>query len=350
MSQASMRVLQVGAGSMGTRRLRGLSKRQDVVLGAFDSREDRRVKVRDTFDVPTFATIDEAMRWQPDVLVISTPPDQHASYVELALEVGLHHFSEANLWTYDYQTVQRVSQEKGLASLPSCSLHFLPIVKEIKRICKEELGDLQAYQMALSTYLPGWHPDEGPEFYARQRHTSAGREMVPFELLWLNDTFGLPASVCGSVLSSDALGDEQEATWSLNINLENGGVGQLVVMHACPQDQRSGCAFGTNGWITFDIFSGKIQRCYGPDGINDERIIGGQIEMIEQAYDEEINTFMDAVFGRAQWPHSYYHSSMATATLAAVEQSALAGRRIEVQAEVQPEHLPDITPSSLACT
>ena len=329
-----LRLLQIGAGAMGTRRLRDLTTRDDVEVRLFDQRQDRRQRAAERFGVDTFATLDDGLGWTPAALIISTPPDAHDPFIEIALERGIHHFCEENIWTYDHRVVDRISVERGLVSAPSCSFHFLPVVRELERVIRHELGGLHAYQMLLSTYMPNWHPDDGPDFYARQRSTAAAREMVPFELVWLNWVFGAPTHVLGSVKTSGRLGNASEDTWSLQMDVD-GGVGQLVVGHASPTDHRSGMAIGTNGRVAFDVFAGTITRELPELGITDTRYIGSQAADLESAYATEIATFVETVHG-AVWPHDYLASSVATGTLAAAEASAAAGRRVAVDPDVQP--------------
>ena len=344
MPPSTTRVLQIGAGSMGTRRMRDLSQRNDVCMALFDTRADRLEVAAKKFDVTVFDSLDTALKWKPDTLIISTPPDHHDEYVKLALDLGLHHFCEENIWTYDYRKVEEASKAKGLTSLPSCSFHFLPVVRELKRIVSEELGGLHGYQMALSTYMPGWHPDEGPEFYARQRHTAAAREMVPFELVWLNHVFGPPARVCGSLARNGRLEVDSQDTWCLHMDLATGGHGQLLVVHASPTDRRAGVAFGDNGWIAFDLFTGHIQRHLKMIGIEDTLDAGGQTGCMEAAYRKEINTFIDVVRGNNRWPHAYLQSGLATGALAAAERAAASGVVQPVDPDQQPDPIPPSRP------
>jgi len=339
MSFDKMRVLQIGTGSMGTRRLRTLSKRHDVSLAVFDRRADRREKAVKSFSIPIFEDIQSALSWKPEAIVISTPPDNHDEYIELALQNGLHHFCEENIWTYDFQKVEEISKEKHLVSVVSCSFHFLPLIKELKKLLRNELGDLHAYQMLLSTYMPTWHPEEGIEFYARHRHTAAAREMVPFELVYLNDVFAPPAKVAGSVGYRGKLDNKSEDTWSLQMELINGAYGQLTVLQGSPSLARKGSCLGTNGRIDFNVVSGEIIVSINqtPDKTFN---YGPQKEVLEATYDEEINTFIETIQGKVEWPHSYYHSSVATATLAASEKSSVTGRWETIDPTIQPAHVP----------
>ncbi|RIH64455.1 gfo/Idh/MocA family oxidoreductase [Mariniphaga sediminis] len=340
MNKQKIRILQVGAGSMGSRRIRDLLLRPDITLSVLDKRKDRLKKSVESFGIQSFESFEEAIDWKPDVLSISTPPDQHDDYIHFALENGLHHFCEAQLWTYDFLKIKSESQRKGMLSATSCSMHFLPIIKQLKLFVNDKLGDLHAYQMYLSTYMPSWHPDEGVEYYARHRNTAAGREMVPFELLYLNEIFGIAEEVVGSIGRRSQLGNdsEMEDTWCLQMNLAGGSFGQLVVLQASPSTVRKGVCSGTNGRIEFDIYNGKLTAEFD-DGYKEFIDYGSQKDVIELAYKDEINTFVDAVLGKAKWPLSYYDSALATATLAAIEKSATRGKWEKVDPRIQPEYL-----------
>jgi predicted dehydrogenase len=344
MPDVPLKILQIGAGSMGSRRLRDLAGRSDVECAVFDARADRRSRSAQQFGVRTFEEFDAALGWEPDALVISSPPDQHERYVSVALELGLHHFSEANIWTPNVDSILNLSDAKRLISAPSCSLHFLGVIRELKRIVADELGSLHAYQMSLSTYMPSWHPQENLEYYARHRATSAGREMVPFELLWLNDVFGKPENASGRVARRGELAGMQEDVWSLQLHLQSGATGQLIVTMGSVRDCREGMAIGTHGVIRFNIVTGAITREIGIDAQQQTHLFGGTADRaaLERAYFEEINCFIDAIQGHATWPLGYDFSSLATASLAACESSAISGKIEPVRSSLQPALVPSV--------
>jgi predicted dehydrogenase len=322
---------------MGTRRLRDLHPRKDVVLGLYDTREDRRERAQQAFSAEVFSSIEASMDWDPQILVISTPPDEHRQYVELAMERRLHHFCEAHLWTPDFRSVEAAEREHGLVCASSNSMCFLPVVRKLKELVANQLGTLHAYQMFLSTWLPTWHPSEQGAFYAWRRPTSAAREMVPFELLYLNEVFGVPTGVAGSVSRRGQLKIDGEDTWCLQMNLNGGAHGQLAVLMGSPSLSRHGCCFGTRGSLWFDIMSGMI-KCQWQDAESQLIPCGAIKDVLEIAYAEEINTFLQAVVGQAVWPYTYRASSLATGTLAAAETSMRSSRWESVTRQVQPAH------------
>jgi predicted dehydrogenase len=340
MSDIKIKVLQIGAGSMGTRRMRDLCARGDVEVALFDARQDRRERAQKRFGISTFGNISEALRWGPNALSISTPPDKHWEYVELALENEIHGFSEANIWTYDYKKVEKISKEKGIVTVASSSLVTLPVVQALKKLVSEELGDLHAYGISLSTYLPTWHPGEGREYYARNRETSAAREMVPFELGYLNEVFGIPEAVAGYVGKRGNLQDGEEDTWCLQFRLDNGAAGQVTVSMGCPVLIRKGWACGTNGYIEFDISTGEIYKNFPEKEIEEKVCYGAVGEVLEKNYYLEISNFIEKIKGIERECFSYKQSAIVTAVLAASEKSAVTGRIEQVDIGIQPAELP----------
>lgn len=160
--------------------------------------------------------------------------------------------------------------------------------------------------------------------------------MVPFELLWLNQVFGFPQEVTGLVTRGGRLPGLVEDTWSLEMRLESGVAGQLMVLMDCPGSLRQGWCFGDAGQIIFDLNSGEIRREFRK-GARDSRNFGSISDVLEAMYRREINTFIEAIHHRISWPLSYHASAQATATLAAAESSSESGSRVRVDVAVQPK-------------
>jgi predicted dehydrogenase len=144
--------------------------------------------------------------------------------------------------------------------------------------------------------------------------------MVPFELAWLARVFGQPRSVAGKYGRHSGRTESFEDTWSLLMQLESGGTGQLTVTMATPGDYRGGSAFGVKGGATWEINRGElVLHAPGrPPAVHQYGAIG---QVIEPTYAAEINAYVDAIQGGAPWLHGYADYQHAIATLAAAEVS-----------------------------
>ncbi|MBI1378238.1 MAG: hypothetical protein GC157_12260 [Frankiales bacterium] len=336
-----MRVLQIGGGSMGTRRMRDLHGRAGVEVRLLDEREDRRARAQERFGVLGFAEPEAAWAWDPHVVVVSTPPDRHADLVRTALETGRHVFSEADIWPVDPVEVQVAQDRAGVVMAPSATLLFHPVVREVSRVVEQELGRVHAFGYVLSVDERSWHPGEGAEYYARHRSTAPAREMVAFELIALHGVFGPFSSVSGRVDRRGSLELDAEDTYSLQLLTRDGVTGQLTVLMASPQVARRGWVAGDDGFVAFDLLAGSVERRLPARGIEDERVIADWADALEGVYDEEISTFLAAVEGHAAWPFDASASANVCATLAAAELSMLSGRHEPVRPGMRPAPVPD---------
>jgi predicted dehydrogenase len=323
-----MRILQIGAGSMGSRRLRDLRRQDGVELTLFDGRADRRIAAAGRFGVPAVTSLRDGLAGSPDALIISTPPDQHADYIRVARESGLHYFCEADIWAF-----HPTAAAPGAVAAPSCSLYFHPFVQELHRVVAEELGTLHAYGYLLSVDAPGWHPGEGAEYYARHEATSPAREMVPFELIALEHIFGEPVAVSGRVVRRGRLDLPGPDSYSLQMELACGATGQLTVVMASPGTARQGWAVGDRGAIRFDLLAGTLEMD------NSARFVCDWVRETEPMYAREISAFLAAVRGEARWPYPGEKASVVCGTLAAAERSMHSGRAERVDPARQPAEM-----------
>ena len=191
-----MRFLVVGVGSMGKRRIRNLHELGMSELAAFDLRPDRLREAADKYGVVPFAGYDEAIeQFKPDAIVISTDPAHHLDYALPAADRGLPCFIEASV--VDSNGIAQLAnraREKGVLMAPSCTMRYFPGPRMIKKLLREgTIGKPLNLNYQTGQYLPDWHPWEDiRDFYVSRRETGGCREIVPFELTWLNDLFGDP--------------------------------------------------------------------------------------------------------------------------------------------------------------
>ena len=92
-----MKVLVVGLGSMGRRRVRNLTYIGGHEVAGVEPDDKRREEVAAEFEIAAWPGFSEGLDWKPDALVISTPPDKHTEYACSAARAGIHFFTEASV-------------------------------------------------------------------------------------------------------------------------------------------------------------------------------------------------------------------------------------------------------------
>lgn len=193
-----MKFLVIGLGSMGKRRIRNLQSLGGHGIAGFDVRQDRRKESLEKYHIEIYSDFEEALTtFQPDVLVISTSPEHHMFYAYTGFELGLSCFIEASV--VDAEGILELEKRcvdaiAPILMAPSCTMRYFPGPKIIKELIGQKvIGEVLNLNYQVGQYLPDWHPWEKVEdYYVGNRETGGAREIVPFELTWLNDIFGMP--------------------------------------------------------------------------------------------------------------------------------------------------------------
>lgn len=198
-TETAVRFLVVGLGSMGKRRVRNLLALGYQQIAGFDPREDRRSEAEQKSGIKTFSGFDLAVNtFRPDALVISTSPEHHMTYAWEGFERRLPCFIEASV--VDGERIIELHEKiinTPLVIVPSCTMRYFPGPQKVAEIIQSgAIGRPLNINYQTGQYLPDWHPWERVEdFYVSNRATGACREIVPFELTWLNAIFGVPEAL-----------------------------------------------------------------------------------------------------------------------------------------------------------
>src|SRR5438094_5052342 len=117
-----MKILIVGLGSMGKRRIRNLQKfgYRDIV--GFDIRDDRKREVYKNYKIKTISSLTDIIKEKPNVMIISTPPDLHLQYANIAIKNNINFFTEVNLLSGHVKQIVKNLGKKPIQAFPSCTM------------------------------------------------------------------------------------------------------------------------------------------------------------------------------------------------------------------------------------
>lgn len=329
-----MKFLIVGLGSMGKRRVRNLQALGHADVAGFDLREDRRQESTEKYGIRTFNGFDAAVSvFKPDALVISTAPEHHMSYAWSGFERGLSCFIEASV--VEVEKIRALSLAvagKGIVMAPSCTMRYYPGPKLVKELLQRGvIGRPLNFNYQTGQYLPDWHPWERIEdFYVSHRATGGCREIVPFELTWLDDVFG----------ASEPLACVKSKLTDLNADIDDiyhcllrypGGVLANVTVEVIsrPQATRELRVLGTEGELVFSV----DENCIRTSSLANREwtridLGGGTVEAgyinPEEPYISEMADFVAAVASRdpARFPNSLDDDVRVLESLQRLEQLA----------------------------
>ena len=186
-----MKVLIIGLGSMGKRRIRLIKEMDDIELFGVDNNIQRCKEVSDVWGVECFNSLEEAFSFiRFDTAFVCTSPLSHANIIKSCLDNNLHVFSEINLVADGYSENVHLAQQKGLVLFLSSTFLYREETKYIINRVKNKNSRLN-YIYHVGQYLPDWHPWESyNKFFIGDSRTNGCREIMAIDMPWLWNAFG----------------------------------------------------------------------------------------------------------------------------------------------------------------
>lgn len=324
-----IRFLILGLGSMGKRRTRNLFANNERDIIGYNPTPERRKEAEEKYGIKT---IDDFKKVSPedfDALIISSPPDTHGEYIRYAISNKKHFFVEHPISDDGYKEIFE-NENSGIVMAPSCTMRFYAPIKMIKKILEEgKIGKILAFQYHMGQYLPDWHPwEDYREVYFSKKETGACREMLPFELIWLNWLMGSsPESVSGIITKVSDLDMDADDIALASLKYKNGVLGNILIDVISRKPVRTLRILGTGGVLDWERFDHQI-KIYdaGSKSTDVISVPKGNPEKgyinEEEMYNDEIKAFLDAVYGESKYPFSFKENHKNLKTLFALERAS----------------------------
>ena len=327
-----MKVVVIGLGSMGRRRIRlmqAMPKAPEIV--GVNRSPERREQVGKEFGIRTFATLAEAVAAvKPQAAFLCTAPASHGPAVLECIASGLHVFMEINLLGGWYAEAAAKAAERGVKLFISST----PVYRrEMRYIADAVRGAPVNYLYHCGQYLPDWHPwEDYHDFFAAKKETNGCREILCIEMPWIEKAFGKVESVqvMGGRLTS--LDIDFPDHYMISLRHESGCKGLYC------QD-----VVARKGLRRLEVFSEKLHIFWegtpdslsaydiGTKELKPVRLYDAVVQdsrynanIIENAYADEIAAFFDYVENGVTPPYTFAEDAH---TLAVVDEIERAGRQ-----------------------
>lgn|GEM_PF-40853 len=299
-----VKILVIGLGSMGKRRVRNLLSNgilKENIIGV-DMRSDRATEAAQKYGIATHTELNGLDIESVRAFIISTPPDQHLYYAQLAAENGKHMFIEASVLSEGLIELADRADQFGFVVFPSCTMRYFAGPRRIIELLNSgAIGKVYAWQYQSGQYLPDWHPWESiTEFYVSKPTTGGCREIVPFEMVWLVKVFGKVLEIDARHAKISDIPASIDDIYMLQTLHEGGVLGQLIVDVLGRSPIRVLRVTGSDGTLEWDDSNKQIRLFNVSSGKWHEEDVGvGSVESQyinpEEPYIEEIRQFLNCI-------------------------------------------------------
>ncbi len=328
-----MKFLVIGLGSMGKRRVRNLLKHGEVDVIGFDVREDRAREARRLYGIAAFTDFKKALKEEPDVFIISCPPDKHLQYAHYALDRSIPFFSEVNTDSVEkMREMARKAQKVSSLAAPSCTMRYHPCALAIKKLVQsKKLGRPMLMTYHSGENLDDWHPwEKVTDYYVGKKETGGGRDQIAFELEWIRWLLGDVKSVRALTTKLSKTAADIYDVYDLVLEFDSGAVSNVLVdVIQRPADRifRLVCEKGVIHWDWMD----HTVRAYSTEDGKWEEIPerpGYKGYMVEEMYEDEMKGFLDALKGKSRYPLTFQDELDMVEVVYASERSSETGKKI----------------------
>ena len=331
-----LKILVVGLGSMGKRRIRNLLKlHYDDIIG-YDMSKSRRTEIVKNYPIHVSSTFKDCLKQKPDVMIISTPPDKHLKYAKIAIKNNIHFFTEVNLLSAHVKKIIHYLQGRSVVASPSYTMHFHPAVIELKKLLQKKIiGTPLIIQHHSGQYLPNWHPWENyKNFFVSKKITGGAKESLQVELLWLTHVFGDISSVMGNVQKISKLDVDIDDVYQTLLRFKNNIVCNVLVDVLSIPSFRETKIIGEKGTIVCNFNEGFI-KIYKGTKINKKSIKMGKVAKgyvgstpPETLYEDELRQFFGAIKHQKKYPYTFQDELKLLRVLDAIKYSSKQKKQI----------------------
>lgn len=299
-----MKIIVIGLGSMGKRRIRLMSEHKTVELFGIDSQASRCAEVKEKFGLTCYNSIDEACLAQHiDAAIISTSPLSHASIIKECLNHNLHVFTEINLVQDGYNENIALAKEKGKVLFLSSTFLYRKETQTIIQKVHEAKCPLN-YIYHVGQYLPDWHPWENyNNYFIGNPKTNGCREIMAIDLPWVVTAFGAIKEIKVMKSKNTELNIQYNDNYLIMLEHENGTKGVFAVDVVSRKPYRHIDVYGEQLQLSWNGTADSLNQydIESKQEVNitfenaSEHVEGYAAFITENPYREELNAYLKQI-------------------------------------------------------
>lgn len=223
-----MKILVVGYGSMGKRRVRLLKQYSEEYSFVCVDKNIERIKKIKEDGLKAYDDLSAAILEKPDVAFVCTSPGYHAEIILQLIDNGIHVFTELNLISSGYEKIIEAASKKNVRVFMSNTTLYDKQIQAIMNTVGNHV-ERHTYLYHVGQYLPDWHPWESyKDFFVGKKETNGCREILAIQLPWIVKIFGKVERVSAIKRKNTDLDIDFNDTYLLSFEHENKNTGVFV--------------------------------------------------------------------------------------------------------------------------
>lgn len=257
-----MKIVIAGLGSAGRRHLRNLvaaGEKEILLLRTGRS----TLPDSDLVGFETVTSLEQALEWNPEALVIANPTAYHLDLAIPAAKAGCHLLIEKPIShsLEQAQALENAVKGSGSQVLVGYQFRFHPGLKKAAELLRQEvIGRPLSVRVQWSEWLPGWHPwEDYRQSYSARAELGGGVVLTlshPLDYLrWL---FGEVAALWAFTGALSDLQINVEDTAEIGLKFQNNVIGSLHLDYNGQPSTHHLEVLGTRGTLRWDNHTGSV--------------------------------------------------------------------------------------------
>jgi predicted dehydrogenase len=262
------KALVLGCGSIGIRHIGHLLQLGIKDLEAADPDPAASQRARQQFGIAVSLDHQDALRKQPDIVLVCTPAHLHVPVAMDALEAGAHVFIEKPLSTSLDGVADLIERSRALGKTVQVgyNLRYHPAIKSIKHLVQSgNLGNILSAHAEFGLYLEKWWP--GRDYrQSYMAHSGQGGGLLMDasheidSLLWFLGGVEQVAGFSGKLSALEIDGDD---TLKVTMKMKSGAIASLHLDCLQPTYTRMYSLIGEDTRLTWDCPKGRADTSLG---------------------------------------------------------------------------------------
>ena len=293
-----MKILIVGAGSIGKRHLNNLIyigvKTSDLVV--VETRKDRQNEIKSLKVKNIYVTIDDALKnHNIYAAIICSPTSLHIEHAIQLATNNVHLMIEKPLANNlnNISELEKIVSDNNIMVLIAYIFRFSPLTKKVKELLNiNSIGEILYVRGEFSEYLPDWHPYEDYRSYYMAEKTQGGGSILDQSHIMdlIHYLFGgfKTVSAFNSKLSSLEINADDTA--EMIVNLKSGVLASIHTDIFGREHKKVLEIKGEEGNIVWDFYANSVSLYDAKE--KKKTVFNDFSEDFNIAYIDEINHFI----------------------------------------------------------